>query len=107
MILDWQVNAREPEAEVRRWLPAIQAYTRADSTDPLWFQLEHTAERYTPMDASKGFEFSADEYLCYRGLDPLAPVAMAHHLGERIFVFPAHFVVIVQLNGDYTVARVS
>lgn len=107
MILDWHLNTQEPADWVRRWLPPIQAYTRADSADPLWYQLQHTAERYTPYDGSRGFAFSEDQYLCFRGLDPLAPVAYAYHLGERIFVYPANFVVILQLNGDYTVARVS
>lgn len=107
MTLDWHENISVAPTLVRQWLPPIAAYTNADSSDPLWLQLQSTAEVYAPLPASKLFQFAVDEYLCYPGLEPLAPVAYAAHLGERIFVYPAGFVVILQLNGDYTVARVS
>ena len=102
MILDWQVNERADPSHVAEFLPAPQAYLDAASIDPVWLQLHDYWNLYPP---TAGFELSVEDYLLYPELPPLAPLAMAYHLGERVLVYPAGFIAVVQLNGDYTIGR--
>jgi hypothetical protein len=107
MILDWHINERVDPTLIRQFLPPIQTYTRGDTTDPLWLQLQERAPNgWNPLPAHASFEMSMEEHLLYPEMPPLEPLAMAYHLGERILVYPAGFVAIVQLNGDYSIARV-
>jgi len=108
MTLDWQINERADPALIRAWLPPAQAYTDASSTEPLWLQLENKAKGgWHPLSADRGVILGADDYLMMPGLAPLAPVAYAVHLGERIFVYPAAFICLVQLGGAYSIGRIS
>lgn len=105
---DWLVNDYYPEDEQRLHLGAIPTYLNAASSDPIWLQLqENSRSGWNPVPPGAGFQFSQDDVLLYPGLPPLSPVAMATHLGERIFIYPANFVLILQLNQDYSLARVS
>lgn len=54
------------------------------------------------------FTLNADDTLAMAGgLAPVAPIAMALHLGEYIFIYPHGFVAITQLNGQFGVFRIA
>lgn len=106
--LDWMVNDQFPGDEQRQYMGGIPTYLDGNSTDPLWLQLdERSRSGWNPIPPGQGFQFAADDTLLYPGLPPLQPVAMATHLGERIFIYPAGFVLILQLNQDFSLARVQ
>jgi hypothetical protein len=103
--LDWQLNGRYPRPEEH--LNPLQNFISGASVDPVWRQIEeNTPLGWQPASPTMGFELSADDYLIYPSVPPLAPAAMAWHLGEKVLVYPAGFVCVVQLNGDFTVARI-
>lgn len=106
--LDWHINERCDASLVRQFLPPLWQYTDGNSADPLWLQIDERSQSgWQPYAPIAGFEMSVEDYLLYPEMPPLEPLAMAHHLGERILVYPAGFVAIVQLNGDYSIARVK
>lgn len=107
--LDWHLNDNYPGDEQRLALGRIPSYLTRDTADALWMQLDERATSgWNPQIVKDmGWELSADECLIYKGLPPLPPVAYATHLGEKILVYPAGWVVIVQLGGKFSVARVS
>ncbi len=108
MILDWHVNERESADLVAQFLPPVQRYLDAASADPVWLQLEEkSATGWNPYPPIAGFDLSMEDYLLFPELSPLAPLAMAYHLGERILVYPAGFIAVVQLNSNYSIARIS
>jgi hypothetical protein len=57
-------------------------------------------------DDRQKWTLTGDDYLVYTGLPPIPPAAMAWHGSERILVYPAGWVVVVTLGGDFTVARI-
>lgn len=101
--LDWQLNTQYADAESH--LGRLPSFIDGVSTAKTWEQItKHTSwEPFLPGS----WELTADDYLIYASLPPLAPAAMAYHLGEKILVYPHGFVCIVQLNQDYTVARID
>jgi hypothetical protein len=107
--LGWHENGNYLSDEVREAVGGLTTYLTSATTDPLWLQLdENSRSGWNPqLVADQGWELSADEHLIYPGLPPLAPAAYATHLGEKILVYPHGWVVIVQLGGAFSVARVS
>lgn len=109
-ILDWQLNANYTEADVRLHLGRIPLLIDPNCNDPVWFQIQNNyPQGWQPILEEKErnkWTFTADDYLIYPGLPPLAPAAMAWHRSERILVYPAGWVVVTNLKGEFTVARV-
>lgn len=110
-ILDWHLN----ETAVKLYgAPAvIQAcgyipeFIYASDPRPIWEQIN---ERYIGgWDAHLPgkWELHADDYLHYPGDPPLMPLASARHGTERIIIYPHAWTVIVQDNGDFSVARLD
>lgn len=108
-ILDWQLNINYKEADVREYLGRIPLILDPYSTDPIWLQIEtNYPQGWQPVlgEERKKWTLTADDYLIYSGLPPVAPAALAWHLNERILVYPAGWVVVMNLKGEFTVARV-
>lgn len=105
-ILDWYINDNVRDAQAH--LGLLPTYITSASTDPAWLQIEeHSRSGWNPHLTPKGFGLVHDDYLTFPGLPPLAPAAYAYHLGEKILAYPAGWVVIVQLNGQFSCARVE
>lgn len=103
--LDWQLNADFPQASDH--IGSIPHYISADSSDEAYRQIHaRSISGWHPESPSVGWQLAADDHLLFPGLPPLAPCAYAYHLGERIFIYPAGFVCIVQLSGAFSVGRV-
>lgn len=103
--LDWHINSRYPDAEAL--CGRILRYIDADSADEIYRQLDaNSISGWHPEPPSYGWELSADDCIRFPGLPPLQPCAMAVHLGERIYIYPAGFVCIVQLSGAFSIGRV-
>lgn len=98
MPLDWHVNDNYPNAES---FIGPCSFASASSSDGLQQQL---ADHLLIIPGK--FQFNVDDTLAMPGnVAPLAPAAMAIHLGERIFCYPLGFVVITQLTGAFAVFR--
>lgn len=108
-ILDWHFNTQYKESEVRQHLGRIPLLLNPDCADPVWLQVQtNYPQGWQPVvgdDRSK-WTLTGDDYLVCRPLPPIAPVAMAWHGPERVLVYPAGWMVVVTLGGDFTVARV-
>lgn len=105
--LDWLINDNYSGDEQRAALGPLLSAIDADSSDPIWMQLrDNTRSGWEPAPPGTGFKFTQDDMLIYANLPPLAPVGMATHLGERIFAYPHGFVLILQLNQSYSLARI-
>lgn len=110
-VLDWYINDQYREADARQHLGRIPLLIDPNSTDPIWQQVQDNyPEGWNPVlgeDRSK-WTLTFDDYLIYPGLPPIAPVAMAQHLDERILVYPSGWVVVVKdATNDFTVARIE
>jgi hypothetical protein len=106
--LDWYVNADLPPDVATQAVGALPLYLDADSADPAWLQIEEASRSgWNPHGTPEGFELHMDDILTFPGLPPVPPAAYAYHLGEKILAYPAGWVVIVQLNQSYSIARVS
>lgn len=108
-VLDWHFNVSYKEDEVRQHLGRIPLLLDPNCTDPVWQQVQDNyPEGWNPVlgDERDKWTLTGDDYLIYPGLPPLAPVAMAWLRSERVFVYPAGWMVVVTLGGDFTVARV-
>lgn len=106
--LDWYLNeAYGPNAmthlgNVHRYITSVSVLTAFEQID------KHSESGYNPQIVKgMGWELAADDYLIYKGLPPLAPAAHAYHLGDKVLVYPAGWVVICQLDGKFSVARVK
>ena len=107
-VLDWHLNDRYPDA--MQHLGRIPLLVDPNCADPIWLQVQDNyPQRWNPVlaDERAKWTLTADDYLIYPGLPPLAPVAMAWHGSERLLVYPAGWVVVAELGGDFTVARIE
>jgi hypothetical protein len=110
-ILDWHLNRNYKPADARQHLGRIPLLINPDSPDPIYRQIEDNYpagwQPVAGLEREK-WTLTFDDYLIYPGLPPLAPAAMAQHAGERVLVYPAGWVVVVNdLNGEFTVARIE
>ena len=105
--LDWQENTSYPADEVRAAVGKVVLYIDATSTDEIYRQInDNSVSGWHPEDHQMGWELFADNSLRVTGLPPVMPLAFAYHLGEKILIFPAGWVCVVQFNGDFSTARV-
>lgn len=108
-VLDWQINTQYLESEAMSHLGRIPLLLDPNCNDPVWLQIEtnypHGWQPVRGVEREK-WMLTGDDYLVYPGLPPLAPIAMAWLRSERIIVYPAGWLVVVDLNNDFTVARV-
>lgn len=109
-VLDWHFNDRSyKEAQCREFLGRIPLLLNPNSEDPVWQQIQDNYPGgWQPVlgDDRKKWTLTGDDYLVYPGLPPIAPAAMAWLRSERVLVYPAGWLVVVTLGGDFTVARV-
>lgn len=104
MLLNWHINSAYPDAEAM--LGNLPLAISADSSASIAEQLDATYG-WEPLLPNQGWELSLDDMLIYPGLPPASPIAYAYHLGEKIILFPAGFVCIVQLGGAFQLARIN
>lgn len=109
-VLDWHINTTSyTEADCRQHLGRIPLLLDPNCADPVWLQVQDNyPEGWNPVlgDERAKWTLTADDYLIYPGLPPLAPAAMAWLRAERVLVYPAGWVVVVTLDGDFTVVRI-
>lgn len=109
-ILDWHFNTQYSEADVRAYLGRIPLLFDPDCADPVWLQVQtNYPQGWQPVlgEERSKWTLTGDDYLIYPGLPPVAPVAMAWLRSERILVYPAGWIVVVDLKNDFTVARIE
>jgi hypothetical protein len=110
-VLDWHLNNRHySEADARMHLGRVPLLINPESPDPVYRQVEDNYPAgWCPIlgDERDKWTFTGDAYLVYPGLPPLAPAAMAWHQAEQIFVYPAGWVVVTTLDGEFTLARIE
>lgn len=105
-ILDWHLNTAYGD-EAMQHLGRIPLLLNPESADPVWLQIQtNYPEGWNPELPGK-WTLTADDYLIYPGLPPVAPAAMAWLRSERVLVYPAGWVVVVELGGEFTVARIE
>lgn len=108
-VLDWHLNEAYGN-EAHTYLGRIPLLIDPNCADPVWLQVQtNLPEGWNPVladDRSK-WTLTADDYLIYPGLPPIAPAAMAWLRGEKVLVYPAGWIVVAQLNGEFTVARIE
>lgn len=107
-VLDWHLNTQYGD-EAMRHLGRIPLLLNPTSDDPVWLQVQtNYPEGWQPVigDERSRWTLTGDDYLIYPGLPPVAPAAMAWLRSERVLVYPAGWLVVVTLGGDFTVARV-
>jgi len=108
-VLDWYFNPHYSEADARAHLGRIPLLLDPNCADPVWLQIQtNYPAGWNPVlgEERDKWTLTADGYLIYPGLPPLAPTAMAWLRSEQVVVYPAGWVVVVDLNGDFTVARI-
>lgn len=106
-VLDWHLNEMYGGDEAAQHLGRIPLLINPDCADPVWQQIQDNYPYgWCPERDNKGWILTADDYLVYPGLPPVAPAAMAWLRSERILVYPAGWVVVTGLVGDFTVARI-
>lgn len=110
-VLDWHHNtASYSEADCKLYLGRIPILLDPDCADPVWLQVQtNYPGGWNPVlgDERDKWTFTADQYLIYPGLPPLAPAAMAWLRSEQVLVYPAGWLVVVDLEGSFTVARIE
>ena len=105
--LDWQENTRYRSEEVRAAMGKLSLYIDGASVDQIYRQIDdNSVSGWQPQNHAMGWELFADDSLRCTGLPPVSPLAFAYHLGEKILIFPAGWICIVQLNGNFSTARV-
>lgn len=103
-VLDWYLNDQYRDALTH--LGPLPQWINRDSV--LSAQEQIAAHReWIPAPPDSGFSLTADDYLIYDGLPPLAPAAHAWHLGQKILVYPHGFVVVVEIGGRFSCARIG
>lgn len=109
-VLDWHLNPTSySESDALTYLGRIPLLLDPNCTDPVWLQVqENYPQGWNPVlgEERSKWTLTADDYLVYPGLPPIAPAAQAWLRSERILVYPAGWVVVVELGGDFTVARI-
>lgn len=106
-ILDWHLNTQVPDAEAH--LGRIPLLLDPTCADPVWLQIQDNYPegwQPVPYEDHHKWTLTADDYLIHTGLPPVAPAASAWLRSERILVYPAGWVVVVTLDGEFTVARI-
>lgn len=110
-ILDWHMNTTSYSlAEAQLHLGRIPLLLNPNCADPVWQQVQDNYPAgWNPAlaDERRKWTLTADDYLIYSGLPPVAPAAMAWLRSEKVLVYPAGWVVVVELGGDFTVARIE
>lgn len=107
-ILDWHLNDQYGNDALTH-LGRIPLLLDPNCADPVWLQVqENYPGGWNPvLGEERGkWTLTADDYLIYPGLPPVAPAAMAWLRSERILVYPAGWLVVVELGGQFTVARI-
>lgn len=106
-ILDWHLNNQYGN-EALTHLGRIPLLINPNCADPVWLQVqENYPEGWCPVMDREKWTLTADDYLIYPGLPPIAPAAMAWLRSERIMVYPAGWIVVTELGKDeFTVARI-
>lgn len=108
-ILDWHLNDQYGN-EAMQHLGRIPLLFDPNCADPIWQQVQDNyPEGWQPVlgDERSKWTLTADDYLIYPGLPPIAPAAMAWLRSERILVYPAGWIVVTELGKDeFTVARI-
>jgi hypothetical protein len=107
-VLDWHLNDHYGNEAITH-LGRIPLLINPDCADPVWLQVQDNyPEGWNPVlgDERDKWTLTADDYLIYPGLPPIAPAAMAWLRSERILVYPAGWVVVTTLDGEFTVARI-
>lgn len=109
-ILDWHINTQSyTEADCHLHLGRIPLLLDPNCADPVWLQVQtNYPEGWLPVlgEERSRWTLTGDDYLIYPGLPPVAPAAMAWLHSERVLVYPAGWVVVVTLGGEFTVARI-
>lgn len=106
-ILDWHHNTRSyTESEALAHLGRIPLLINPECADPVWLQVQDNYPGGWNPELPGGWKLVGDDYLIYPGLPPVAPAAMAWLRSEKILVYPAGWIVVVGLGGDFTVARI-
>lgn len=108
-VLDWHLNEWYG-AEALTHLGRIPLLIDPNCADPVWQQVQDNyPQGWNPVlgDERSKWTLTTDEYLIYPGLPPAAPAAMAWLRSEKILVYPAGWIVVAELNGDFTVARIE
>lgn len=109
-ILDWHSSGLYSEADTRQHLGRIPILINPDCADPVWLQVQtNYPDGWQPVvdGEREKWSLTGDSYLLYPGLPPLAPAAMAWHKSEQVLVYPAGWLVVVDLEGTFTLARVQ
>lgn len=106
---DWYLNdqAYHPNA-AQAYLGRIPLLINPESADPVWQQVQDNYPKGWNPELPGKWTLTFDDYLIYPGLPPVAPAAMAIHRGERVLVYPAGWLVVVNdLNSEFTVVRIE
>lgn len=101
-MLSWYINDRYPDA--KQMLGIIPMLLSEYDLAPAWEQLRESLGRWNPEPPGL-WTLAEDNALIHTGLPPVMPVATAMLRSERILIYPADWLVIVQPSGEYTVAR--
>lgn len=107
-VLDWHINDQAySESDAMAYLGRIPLLIDPNVDEPVWMQVQtNYPEGWNPVTDREKWTLSGDNYLVYPGLPPLAPAAMAWHKSEQVFVYPAGWVVVLEPEGVFTVARI-
>ena len=104
-VLDWHLNTQYGN-EATTHLGRIPLLLDPNCADPVWLQVQNNYPQGWNPERGGKWTLTGDDYLIYSGLPPIAPAAMAWLRSERVLVYPAGWVVVVDLGGDFTVARI-
>ena len=105
--LDWQVNDNYSQYFIINALGPVPKLLNANDARQVKDQLNEVLERgWVPEGPDLGWQFNEDCSLQGNGLPPVMPVAYAQHILERLYMYPAQFMVICQLDGSYQVGRI-
>lgn len=105
-VLDWHLNTQYGD-EAMQHLGRIPLLLDPNCADSVWQQVQDNyPDGWNPVVERDKWMLTSDDYLIYPGLPPVAPAAMAWLRSERVLVYPAGWMVVVELGGDFTVARV-
>lgn len=106
-ILDWNLNNAYGN-EALTYLGPIPEYLSPDDNRPAYEQLEERSIcGWHPEPPENGWMLLADDYVVYPGLRAMPPVAMAWLRDEKILVYPAGWICVVQRNGEFSIARMT
>lgn len=104
-VLDWHLNGHVPDAYQHLGrIPLLFDPSGGEA----WLQIsDNYPAGFNPEPGDRGWMLTADDYLAYPGLPAAQPSAFAMLGQERLLVYPAGWLVIVQPKGDFTVVRIE